>query len=263
MHSMFAPTKRHAGFTLVEVLIISPLVILVVALIVAVMVGMAGTALQTRERNNLTYDMQEGLNQIESDIRLATRVVDATGTLATGQGSNNNFTGTAAFSTSAVVLVLEQYSTSKSPLDPARTLLYYSSPNACDSSQRHLNPTLQHQVIFFLDDGTLKRRTIVDFAADTVCDSGTTDTLASVNSPGIWQRNSCKTTDTSRCFSLDTIIARNISSVNFLYYDSSSDTTPSAPSDTTASIRTTITGAKPVAGDTITHTASLRASRIE
>lgn len=265
MQFMFAPTARgRSGFTLVEVLIISPLIILVVAVIVATMVNMTGSALQTRERNNLAYGVQEGLNQIESDVRLSRRVVLDTGALPAGQGSDSNFSGTAAFASGSNVLVLEQLSTSKNPFDPERTLLYYNSPYNCSNSLRHLNPTLRHQVIFFVDDNTLKRRTVVSFTDNTVCDSETLGaTLDSVNSEGIWQRNSCKFTDTDRCFTLDAIIASNVESVNFAYYNSSSDDTPASPGPNTVSIRATINGVRTVAGQDVTHTSALRASRIE
>ena len=262
MRSTSVASSRSAGFTLAEVLIISPLIVLVVAVIVAAMVNMTGNALQTRERNHLVYSAQEGLNQIEADIRLSRGVVLGTGELVSGQGSDSNFTGTAEFETSASTLVLEQNTTNKSPLDLDRDLLYYSSPNPCSSQLKRTNPALRHKIVFFLDDNTLKRRTIVDFASGEICDPESSGTISSVNHPAVWQRNTCSTTNTGRCFSLDTIIAKDVESVEFEYYPSAASSTPTTPAITSSSIRVTIHSSKSAAGEDVTHSASLRATVI-
>lgn len=265
----FTSTHSHrqrpaeAGFTLVEVLIISPLVILVVAVIIAFMINMTGDALQTRERNGLIHTVQSGLDQVEADIRLAVRIVDSTSqlfpALANGQGSNANFSDNTHFVSDASTLVLEQYSTSANPYDPNRSLLYYANePNPCGAQQR-FNLPVKHAVVFFVQDNTLKRRTIIDFGGKTVCDG----IVSNLTHPGLWQRNSCSTTNTSRCFTLDTVIASDVESVEFLYYDDPSDSDPSAASDSTRAARVTIHSLKSIAGEAVEYSASVQATRIQ
>ena len=245
------------GFTLVEVLVISPILVIVVAVLVGLMISLTGNVIQSRERAAMVYDVQTALDQIESDVRISTRIVNQTPTLTSPQGVGG---GTGAFSSNANILVLEQLSTTKSPFDPSRQLLYYANqPNPCDGSHIY-NTAVRHFIVYFLDGNQLKRRTIVDFGGNSVCDIGTKP-----RSAGIWQNNTCATINKfNQCVSPDLVVANNISDIDIDYFS-----TPSSllqvltPNDNTASLRVQLTKQVDRGGDTLSHSARTRVSRIK
>ena len=88
------PTKK--GFTLVEMLIIAPIVVLVIGIFVSAIVSMTGDVLSVRSVNNMTYNIQNALDTVSADVKasggyLATNSITP---LLNGQGYDN---GTAAF----------------------------------------------------------------------------------------------------------------------------------------------------------------------
>lgn len=245
MLSMRSST-RAAGLTLVELLIVSPLVILTVAVMIGFAVNMTGDVLITRERTQTVYTAQAALDRIEQDIRVSTSILPTSGTLPSPQGRNSTFTGTSAFANPAIYLVLEQYATTGSPYYDSRELVYYAnSPNAC--SAKEYNTPMQIKVIYYLDDTTLRRRTVVP--PGTVCDPA-------------WQRNSCKNNNSSGiCRARDEVIAEGVSSLAFTYYQTPGGTSAISPPDiTTRTVLTTISITKEAAGRSVSSTSVMRAT---
>lgn len=247
---LFTPSNRRAaGLTLVELLVVSPLVIITVAIMISVAVNMTGDAMISRERTQVIYGAQSALDRIEQDVRISTSILATSGTLPSPQGSNSIFTGTNAFATPASYLVLEQYATTGSPYQALRTLIYSSNnPNPCANGKEY-NPAMKIFVIYYRDDRTLRRRTVVP-TTGTFCDTP-------------WQRNSCKNNNsTGICRARDEVIAEDVSGVTFTYYETVGDTDPVAtPDATTYTVLATITIDKQVAGRSVSTTNVMRASR--
>lgn len=246
----FTPSRvRTAGLTLVELLVVSPLVILTVAIMVSVAVNMTGDAMITRERTQAIYTAQAALDRIEQDVRISTSILATSGTLPSPQGSNSSFTGTSAFASPASYLVLEQYATTGSPYQPTRTLVYATdSPNPCNNGKEY-NTAMKVLVIYYRDGTTLRRRTVVP-TTGTFCDTP-------------WQRNSCKNNNSSGiCRARDEVVAEDVSSLSFTYYETASSTDPTtAPDDTTYTVLATMNVARRVAGRSVSSSTVMRASR--
>ena len=60
-----------SGFTLVEIIIIAPIVILFIGAFIALVVNLTGESLRLREKNAAAYEVQEALNDIETNVALA------------------------------------------------------------------------------------------------------------------------------------------------------------------------------------------------
>lgn len=252
--------NRKAGFTLVEVLVISPILVILVAVLIGFMVNLTGSALQARQRTALVYSIQEALSQIESDVRSATEVTANTGLIDAPQGSNSGFAGTSAFASSSTVLVLQHHATTKNPLDPSRSLLYYAdSPNACGSTGMEYNDKVTLFTVYYKDGTNLKRRTIVDFDGRRVCNVGTNENMA-----GIWQKNTCNTIGTapSGCFSRDLVVLENVNTVNFAYYLSPSSSVSTSNFADVRTVGATLSGRVTAAGVQLDQSLSIRATRI-
>lgn len=263
MHSMsrINPSRHRyrAGFTLVEIVVIAPILILVLGGFVVALVTMVGDTLASRDSNALVYDTQTTLDRIEQDVRTSTGFLSTTGTMTAPQGSDANYTGTAAFTSSSTNhLLLSTLSTTTNPLDPNRQVVYFANqPNPCGSLQSYNTP-LTTTVIYYVYNGSLYRRTAVPSFTTT---TGQPNTVC--GSP--WQQNSCSPGYTStQCQTQDAKLMDNVSSVSLTYYGSPTcDTSCTAVAPTAATtVIVTINTAKTTAGQPLTNSATSRITRL-
>lgn len=251
--------RLSAGFTLIEIMIIAPVVILVVSGFVALMISMVGDSLVTREQNTLAYETQDALDRIEQDTRLTTQFLATSSNQTAPQGSDSNFTGTAAFGSSNS-LILGSLTTDKNPTDTSRQLIFYANqPNDCGTRQAYNRP-FQAKIIYFIKDGSLWRRSIVpDYNLNATVNDSTT-----CSAP--WQRNSCSPgySVSTRCQTNDTEVMKNISTFTVKYLSSPDSTTDlgSAQALSANAIEVAITGSKTSKGRPITSTGTMRATKL-
>lgn len=256
------PRKKteQSGFTLIEILIIAPVVVLVISGFVALMITLVGDVLTTRDQTAMAFETQDALDRIEQDTRLTTQFLDTSGTQIAPQGSNANFTGTDAF-TSTNTLIMGGLATDKNPIDTSRQLIYYAKqPYDCGTQQQIYNRVFQAKIIYFIKDGSLWRRVILPNYNTNA--SPNDDTVCSVP----WQRNSCSPGygGGTRCETNDTEIMKNVSSFSVKYYETPKSTTElgSANAPNASTIEVTIAGSKGVVGRTITNSGVVRATKL-
>lgn len=257
--------KKHAGFTLIELLIIAPIVIIAISGFIALMISVVGKVLLTRDQAAMSYDAQNALNRIEEDVRLSAKFLTTTGTLPAPQGSNNNFTGTAAFTNTSNTLILNALATDSNPRTADRWLMYYDNqPNPCGDEESN-NRVFSIRIIYFIKDGSLWRRTYVPSwnlntsnpDANTIC------TFSSDYYP--WQQNSCSPGYTSsQCQTEDERVMDNITSLNVQYFADPNSTTDLGASgaESASAINVTITGGKTTAGNAFTTSSTLRVAKL-
>lgn len=151
------PTTHKHAFTLVEMLIIAPIVILVIGIFISAIVSMTGEVLSVRGANALTYNVQNALDTIDADVKsssgyLATNNV----TLTTGQGYNNDATDFHNANTDTSIgtmLILNSYATTANPLSSARSYIYVpNQPNACTSASVSQNSKVMMNIVYFVKD---------------------------------------------------------------------------------------------------------------
>lgn len=252
------PARRSSGFTLIEMLIIAPIVIITISGFIALMINMVGDVLVTRDQNALTYETQDALDRIEQDTRLTTQFLTTSGTLVSPQGSGDN---TAAF-TNTDSLILSGLTTDKNPSDATRQLVFYDGqPNACGAQQSYNRPFLTKIMYFVKDPGgglpkSLWRRTVVP-------DYNTNLDNAVCATP--WQRNSCSVGYSSpRCQTNDTELVKNIDTFSVKYFAGSQSTVELGASQalSATTIEVTINGKKTTVGRPFTTAGSIRATRL-
>lgn len=263
-------TKMNRGFSLVEMLVVAPIVILMIGIFVSAIVSMTGDVLSTRSANSLSYNIQDALDRIDADIKssgglLATNNV----ILSSPQGFNNdttNFDNVDA--TNGTMLILNSYATTDNPLNSTQNLLYMANqPNTCGSAQISQNPPVMLNIVYFVKNNTLWRRVLAPSNYTTVgCVGG------SVGAP--WQQPSCTTISGIICKAQDQRLVDNISANGFSvsYYTNNSSTTPNTiASDNTKSdsirqstlqtsstVNVTINATSTAAGRTATQTGTIR-----
>lgn len=249
---------KQPGFTLVEMLVVAPLVLIVIAGLVSAMVAMIGDSLIANSRVNTAFGLQDTLNQIEQDTRVTTNFMGVFSYLNSPQG-RNGLAGAFNYDSNED-LILTQQATTTSPYNTTRDLVYYADqPAACGSGDMSGNRSLADRVIYFLSSGTLWRRTIVNpwnlnstHDGNTVC--GTP-----------WQRDSCpqgstiSNTPSSNCQSVDQKMLDNVTDFTPTFYDSSNNvvTDPTQA----VNVKVSITVQQGVSGSTLTQTSVMRATR--
>lgn len=247
------------GFTLIEILIIAPIVILAISVFISLIINMVGDVLAVRDRNNMSYEIRDTLDRIEQDSRLSTQFLTTSSALLSPQGSDNNFTGTAAFSNTNS-LIMGTLTTDKNPVDSSRQLIFYAKqPNDCGSLQSYNRPFIS-KIIYFIKDNSLWRRTyILPYNTNA---SPNDETLC--NAP--WQQNSCSPgySLATRCQTNDMQLMQNVTSFNVKYFSSPSSTTDigAANALNATTIEVTLNGQKLVAGRTVNNTGSVRTSKL-
>jgi competence protein ComGC len=244
----------NSGFTLVEMLVVAPIVLISITFLVGLMINIVGDSLIATSRSRTIYTTHDALNTIENDVTMSSQFLLSTGSLLSPQGKSND---TTAFTSSANgnTLILKVLATDKNPLDATRSLVVYADqPFSCSSGKTAYNTSLYTTVIYFVKNGSLWRRTIVPaYNQNSPSDA---NTVCSVP----WQRSSCSVgyTNTSVCKSNDIEVEKNIASFTVNYYAGTSSTTISLAT----SVKVQLATSESIAGSTVTYSASLRATKI-
>ncbi|MBC7746497.1 hypothetical protein H7Y40_00765 [Pedobacter sp.] len=261
---MSAINKTHThGFTLVEVLIVTPALLLVIAGMLAILIVMLQHNTAARGTLNASYQNQAALDIIDNDIRFSSRFLVALdpSPIADSYGSNN--AGQAwsykDYDSQHRVLIVRSYSSTNNLLSDSR-LSVYKNELGCTGMTKFANPTLQYNAVYFIKNGTLFKRTIVD-RTTALCDTQ-------------YQQQSCPI-DVSYprnalCKADDEVLLKNAQSLSVQYYSAASDATPidaftssdATILDTAQSILITLTSSTTVSGEPITSTLLLRANKL-
>ena len=188
-HRATRQPNARGGFTLVEMLVVAPIVILAIGAFLTVIIGLTGEVLASRASNVLSYNVQDALDRIDQDVKisnsfLATNSVylDTTPStaLGTAQGYNDDKTAFANVGgASNNSIILNMTATTANPTTSSSTAIYLKDrPNPCGSTQ-DANTPFTYNVIYFTKTNastgvsSLWRRTVMattyDNTATTVC----------------------------------------------------------------------------------------------
>lgn len=280
---------KKDGFTIVEMLVIAPIVILTIGAFITVIVNMTGEVLATRSANVLAYDIQDALARIEEDVKLSTTFLAQTNIspLTSPQGIGNDSTPFQNVdTTNGDALVLNTLATTGNPLLNTSSLIYLiNKPNACSSTLLTQNNPMATNIVYFVktDNGvsSLWRRMI-----------STADyTTAGCSAP--WQQPSCNPTymttnpgSSTFCKTQDIKLVDYVNPSDFsIEYFSTPDATlantvasdtactpiDSAPCvaarnaalETTTTVSASINVSKKVGGRDITQSGTIRATKLD
>jgi len=202
----------QTGFTLVETLVIVPTVLLMLTAIVVIMMSLLNTNSASDAKVTMAYDVQNAFDYVETDARLASHILyTIDSNFSDPYGPDN--AGTAwnagpALPGSFSPLILREYATT-TPIQNVNKAPVYVNVYGCTSDVINSNPILTTNVIYFVRNGTLYRRTLTD-TSQTTCDTQ-------------YQSQTCppdaSTPVNAICKGVDTTLATDISSESFVYYN--------------------------------------------
>jgi type II secretory pathway pseudopilin PulG len=247
------PTQKSSGFTIVELVIAIPVILIVMGVIMGFLITLLNDLSTQRVKQSVSIAGVSAVQQIESDIKLSSAFLkgvdsssytDYYGPSAvsiTSSPANKSslwkHNGEAANTAAPYVrtLILYTYATTANPLADTRSPVYIdgsSDGSACSGMYLYANQVLRNTVIYFVRDGSLFRRVL------TIPDSVTKRCGGASAS---FQVQSCpvtQTTKASNCVVDDTELLRNVSefSVDYLASSITRDPITTAYSSTSSTI---------------------------
>jgi len=246
--------KKINGFTIVEMLIIAPIVILVIGTFIYTVVKMTGDVMATRAANTLAYNLQDTLNRIEQDISLSKEFLLATNIIVQSPQGLNNDNSTITGSLNNPPLILNTYTTVGNPLSADRSLVYIKSmPYDCIDTLKVKNIALMSNTVYFIDSSkTLWRRVIMP------------NSYSTIGCAEPWQKPSCKESyiNPTTCRVADIKLLENVSAftINFYLNQYVLSNPISIPNATSASIKITVD--TQAAGRSMSQSGTIRASKL-
>lgn len=274
------------GFTLIEMLVIAPIVILAIGGFIAALVNMTGEVLSSRGSNTLAYTVQDALNRIEQDVKLSTTFLPET-SIPFVAGTNPQGFGdgpapaqpagtTTAFANATgangTALILGGAVTNGNPLAIGTGMMYVkNTPNDCSNPALYVNNVpMTMNIVYFIQNDTLWRRTIMP--------ANYTDTNERCGGTP-WQQPSCQPGSTySFCKTGDVKLVEGVSQSGFFvqYYTAAdstlADTVAGVSSDAAArgtalraasTVSVSIIARTSIAGRDVERSGTVRATRLD
>jgi len=270
---------RQQGFTLIEMLVVAPIVILAIGAFLTVIISMTGEVIASRASNVLSYNVQDALNRIEQDVKLSATFLASNNVkidAGNAQGYNDDTTNFANVGSSGgPALILNMIATTGNPLSTTSGFVYLKDkPNACATAQG-VNTPLTYNVVYFIKDDVLWRRTLMP--------SNYTDTNYRCADP--WQQPSCSPTYMEAqtgpvfCKTNDVKLIEGVAASGFSlqYYSGAGNSTANGTANSTSAspedrasalvssttLSVAINAKQNAGGREVERTASLRVSRLE
>jgi len=279
--------NRSEGFTLVEMMIIAPIVILLIGAFIALLVSLTGEALSSRGADALSYDVQNTLDQIELDVQRSSAflAVNDIASSSTGQGygdtttagSSVDFTNITVGGGSGASLIIKSYAINGNRNNPATNLVFLANaPNDCtDPAIYAENTPMSINIVYFIDtNGTLWRRTIMPLnytSASVICGTAPWQQATCITGYNGASRPHCKAEDvklldgvSTATFVFNYYASADASTANTAAVNASSDNaTRNTALQSTNTVQIDISASKTIAGRDITRTGTLRATRLQ
>lgn len=277
---LFQKQENQKGFTLIEMLVVAPIVILTIGAFLTVIISMTGEVLASRASNNLSYNVQDALNHIEQDVKLSNSFLATNNVMGTNQGYNDDATAfTNVGGASGTSLILNMVATTINPVSANSAYVYLKNkPDPCATPQN--NVPFTYNVVYFLKTdasgvSNLYRRTIMPTNY-----TDTTNTVCSVP----WQQPSCSPTYMDAqsgsvfCKTKDILLVSGVTPSNFSlqYFNGEAATAVNGPATTAplaadrnvalqsaTTVAVSIDAQQTAAGRPIERAAILRVSRLD
>lgn len=258
---------KNRGFTVVEVMLLAPILMLVIGVFIGLIVELAGQSIVSRTRSQAVYDVQDALSRIEQDVKLSVGFLATNSfTPSSPQGLNNDTTSFVNANQQVNgdrILILNMPATTLNPNDTAVAPVYAVSPSVCSSADVVYNSVQKYNIVYFLKNGSLWRRTLMP---------------SGYNSLASWcavpyQQPSCAIgTAGGVCVTEDVEVLPYATVFDLNYYPSASSTTADTVVNNTTNsnatrdtqflslptVKVDLTSSRTIAGKTVTKTGSAR-----
>ncbi len=236
--------QRNRGFTLVELLVISPIIMVVVLATVTFLFNEYGNLTQQNGQLNLQVEAQNILFSLQDDIWYANLFTsDINSNLSDPYAPQGGWTS----NTSPQTLIISTPALTKNHRDPARTPVYLNESTCTPPDGNGVNSALYDSVIYFVSGTNLYKRILTAPANLAVC--GTP-----------FNQQTCPPANASQSCPADKLMSDHLSTFTVTYYDTGNSvvTTP----ENAESVKVDIGLADKAFAQNITASSSLRLRKI-
>lgn len=198
--------RKQAGFTLVEILVVAPLMMVTIIVMMTYLFNQFGQLTQEGSRLRLTTDAQLITLSIQDDIYFAS---------AFGSAKNSNLvdnyapSGGWVHNTNPETLIISTAALTSSNRDADRKPVYINTVG-CDESVVEDNSVLQNNIILFVSGGKLYKRILSAPVGMATC--GTS-----------FQKQTCPEANATQTCQKDILLSDKLHQFNVTYYDEEND----------------------------------------
>ena len=180
-------TLRHfsKAFTVVEVGIIIPIVLVVIGAFILTIINFTTQALDARKDNAVAVEAQNALNRMADDVAGSIKFLATNDfTVASPQGVGNN---TVKFTATSQALILQTPLTASNPRTASASVDNFvykpNSPLACSDPNVANNTLSTYNIVYFVQGSTIARRSMMptDWNGNSYA----------CNGANIWQKPTC------------------------------------------------------------------------
>lgn len=248
--------RTHSdGFTLVEVLVVTPFLMLAVLAILAYMFNAFLDMTARSAKLELESNAQIALFTIRDDIMFTNYFA---GTVQPDASDPNKPGGWNAIADNALILSEVAYTANRQ--NTSRELVYQKdNPSPCSSISDGLNPFSTNTLIYFVQDGTLYMRSVIPDQSN--------------NCSATYRNQTCPASVASPTCPADSVLARDVKDFSIVYYsrfvdDSQTPLDPTTLTDPDAFIRVsradiTLTLEKKINAEPVSTTATVSLKKID
>ncbi|MDO8335251.1 MAG: prepilin-type N-terminal cleavage/methylation domain-containing protein [Candidatus Saccharibacteria bacterium] len=254
-------TKYQRGFTLVEVAIVAPIMILVALSIVAILITLVTSTIRPNATSMLMQQQEKAFDVIESDINNSYVYISSTSSSGFLSSLPSGFTDSSPSDYSSppsgtTVLRLQTFNQIVNPSDTTGTKVIpafkdtnTSCSNTTDMTANNIVPIV---IIYYVKNNVLYRRTLTyNYASTPPQTCGTK----------LAKQTTCSTGCTSEDLAL--VTADKIDTFSVDYYTGINNNTLTNNDPTLGkSAKVTIGATLQAGGDAVSYTSSIRASRL-
>lgn len=222
--------KRHLGsmnkgFTLVELLIISPIVMAIIAFMMNYLFNQYGQLTVQNAQINLQVGAQAAVFAMQDDIFFANSFVsDLNDNLTDANAPSGGWHA----SSSPTILIISTPAETASHRSATRQPVYINTLGCSPDSVKQENDVLYNNIIFWVSGTNLYKRVVTAPSSMSTCGSS-------------WQKQSCPAASASSTCPADNLMTDKLGSFTVTYYDNSGAVVSTPEQATALKINLTLT----------------------
>jgi competence protein ComGC len=194
--------RRQAGFTLVEILIIAPIVMVTIVIMISFLFNQYGQLTQQGSQLNLNVEAQNIVFSMQDDIMFANAFTQG---LNSGLVDDYEPGGGWVYNSTPSTLIISTPAETANHRSSNRQPVYIDT-EGCDASVLKDNSPLYNNVIYFVSGTNLYKRSVT--APSTMATCGTS-----------YQKQNCPAANASASCPADRLLTDKLNSASFTYYD--------------------------------------------
>ncbi len=239
--------NNQKGFTLVEVAVVAPMMILIAISIVAILIALVSSTVGPNAKAILIQQQEKAFDIVENDINNSSGLI-ATLPANFSDSMSNDYASPPSGTT---VLRIQGYNQINNPGDTSGTKVIpafkdtATCSNITDLSASNIAPIV---IIYFVNNNILYRRTLIE------------DTPSSTCGTKLAKETGCAQPTCTQ--DLQLVQGDSIQAFSVIYYTTIGGSTTTSDPTLAKSARITITSTVNAGGEPIQYTASFRAARL-